>query len=266
MPPPTRDQVLTKAGFELAAIVLLGVLVLVVHLQSPFQRGFYCDDENLLHPYTQDQQFPTSTLGVVWITTALIILIPVELYRNFQVKRPEKLTIHKVPLPWILLDLYRVLGHFLQGALATVLITEVAKVNIGRLRPHFLCLCKPACDSEDVNTFLGTTQDDLEEVYTSLTEDAEDYDGEGVAFKREELLGQMREARFSFMSGHTATSFFTAFFLILYLQVWQYHPINPVPSQSFISFSYVLIPFSKHRLDLMDFQRARGQENTSEYS
>ena len=266
MPPPTRDQVLTKAGFELAAIVLLGVLVLVVHLQSPFQRGFYCDDENLLHPYTQDQQFPTSTLGVVWITTALIILIPVELYRNFQVKRPEKLTIHKVPLPWILLDLYRVLGHFLQGALATVLITEVAKVNIGRLRPHFLCLCKPACDSEDVNTFLGTTQDDLEEVYTSLTEDAEDYDGEGFAFQREELLGQMREARFSFMSGHTATSFFTAFFLILYLQVWQYHPINPVPSQSFISFSYVLIPFSKHRLDLMDFHRARGQENTSEYS
>ena len=266
MPPPTRDQVLTKAGFELAAIVLLGVLVLVVHLLSPFQRGFYCDDENLLHPYTQDQQFPTSTLGVVWITTALIILIPVELYRNFQVKRPEKLTIHKVPLPWILLDLYRVLGHFLQGALATVLITEVAKVNIGRLRPHFLCLCKPACDSEDVNTFLGTTQDDLEEVYTSLTEDAEDYDGEGFAFQREELLGQMREARFSFMSGHTATSFFTAFFLILYLQVWQYHPINPVPSQSFISFSYVLIPFSKHRLDLMDFHRARGQENTSEYS
>ena len=266
MPPPTRDQVLTKAGFELAAIVLLGVLVLVVHLQSPFQRGFYCDDENLLHPYTQDQQFPTSTLGVVWITTALIILIPVELYRNFQVKRPEKLTIHKVPLPWILLDLYRVLGHFLQGALATVLITEVAKVNIGRLRPHFLCLCKPACDSEDVKTFLGTTQDDLEEVYTSLTEDAEDYDGEGFAFQREELLGQMREARFSFMSGHTATSFFTAFFLILYLQVWQYHPINPVPSQSFISFSYVLIPFSKHRLDLMDFHRARGQENTSEYS
>ena len=266
MPPPTRDQVLTKAGFELAAIVLLGVLVLVVHLQSPFQRGFYCDDENLLHPYTQDQQFPTSTLGVVWITTALIILIPVELYRNFQVKRPEKLTIHKVPLPWILLDLYRVLGHFLQGALATVLITEVAKVNIGRLRPHFLCLCKPACDSEDVNTFLGTTQDDLEEVYTSLTEDAEDYDGEGFAFQREELLGQMREARLSFMSGHTSTSFYAAFFLILYLQVWQYHPINPVPSQSFISFSYVLIPFSKHRLDLMDFHRARGQENTSEYS
>ena len=266
MPPPTRDQVLTKAGFELAAIVLLGVLVLVVHLQSPFQRGFYCDDENLLHPYTQDQQFPTSTLGVVWITTALIILIPVELYRNFQVKRPEKLTIHKVPLPWILLDLYRVLGHFLQGALATVLITEVAKVNIGRLRPHFLCLCKPACDSEDVNTFLGTTQDDLEEVYTSLTEDAEDYDGEGVAFKREELLGQMREARLSFMSGHISTSFFTAFFLILYLQVWQYHPIHPVPSQSLISFLYLLIPFSKHRLDLMDFHRARGQENTSEYS
>ena len=193
-------------------------------------------------------------------------MIPVELYRNFQVKRPEKLTLHKVPLPWILLDLYRVLGHFLQGGLARVLITEVAKVNIGRLRPHFLCLCKPACDSEDVNTFLGTTQDDLEEVYTSLTEDAEDYDGEGFAFQREELLGQMREARFSFMSGHTATSFFTAFFLILYLQVWQYHPINPVPSQSFISFSYVLIPFSKHRLDLMDFHRARGQENTSEYS
>ena len=222
MPPPTRDQVLTKAGFELAAIVLLGLLVLVVHLQSPFQRGFYCDDENLLHPYTQDQQFPTSTLGVIWTTTTLIIVIPVELYRNFQVKRPEKLTIHKVPLPWILLDLYRVLGHFFQGGLATLLITEVAKVNIGRLRPHFLYLCKPTCDSNNVNTFLGTTQDDLEEVCTSLTEDAQDSEGEGVSLKREELLGQMREARLSFMSGHTSTSFYAAFFLILYLQVWEY--------------------------------------------
>ena len=174
MAPPTRDQVLTKAGFDLAAIVLLGLLVLVVHLQSPFQRGFYCDDENLLHPYTQDQQIPTSTLGVIWMTTTLIIVLPVELYRNFQVKRPEKLTIHKVPLPWILLDLYRVLGHFLQGGLATLLITEVAKVNIGRLRPHFLYLCKPSCDSNNVKTFLGTTQDDLEKVCTSLTEYAED--------------------------------------------------------------------------------------------
>ena len=222
MPPPTRDQVLTKAGFELAAIVLLGLLVLVVHLQSPFQRGFYCDDENLLHPYTQDQQFPTSTLGVIWMTTTLIIVLSVELYRNFQVKHPEKLTIHKVPLPWILLDLYRVLGHFLHGGLATLFITEVAKVNIGRLRPHFLYLCKPDCDSNNVNTFLGTTQDDLEEVCTSLNEDAEDSEGEGVSFKREELLGQMREARLSFMSGHTSTSFYAAFFLILYLQVWEY--------------------------------------------
>ena len=45
--------------------------------------------------------------------------------------------------PWIAVELYRHFGYFTLGALTTLLFTELAKYNIGRLRPHFLTLCKP---------------------------------------------------------------------------------------------------------------------------
>ena len=48
MTPPTQQQIFTKAGFELVAILALGAACLGVHKQKPFQRGFFCDDETLL--------------------------------------------------------------------------------------------------------------------------------------------------------------------------------------------------------------------------
>lgn len=224
--PPSKQQIITKAVFELIACAIFGVAFLVIHNREPFQRGFYCDDETILHPYTENQRFPAVVAAIIWVVVWVAIVAPVELFRSCQITRPPC----PLPLPWIVLDVYRVLGHFVQGGFATVLITEVAKVSIGRLRPHFLDLCRPNLElckiSENdsvANKFVGTTMESLKEVCTSF-KSIED-NGELVLrdgttpLSLDDLETKMREARLSFMSGHTSTSFYAAIFLILYLQV-----------------------------------------------
>merc|ERR1711973_506231 len=175
--PPSKQQIITKAVFELIACAIFGVAFLVIHNQKPFQRGFYCDDETILHPYAEAQKCPAVAAGIIWVVALVAIVAPVELFRSCQITRPPC----PLPVPWIVLDVYRVFGHFLQGGLATVLITEVAKVSIGRLRPHFLDLCKPdlsKCqlsyadsdeDSHVSNKFVGTTEESLKKVCTSIS-------------------------------------------------------------------------------------------------
>merc|ERR1711973_226581 len=168
--PPSKQQIITKAVFELIACAIFGVAFLVIHNREPFQRGFYCDDEAILHPYAEAQKFPAVTAGIIWVVVWVAIVAPVELFRSCQITRPPC----PLPVPWIVLDVYRVLGHFVQGGFATVLITEVAKVSIGRLRPHFLDLCRPNCPADEPNKFLGTTKESLEAVCQSFNKSRED--------------------------------------------------------------------------------------------
>ena len=87
MPPPSQQQIFTKAAFELVSVCLFGAAFLVVHNQEPFHRGFYCDDESLLHPYPGDQQFPATLAFIIWAVVFALIVIPVELFRNSQIKK-----------------------------------------------------------------------------------------------------------------------------------------------------------------------------------
>ena len=217
MPLPTQKQIFTKAGFELVATLAFGAACLVVHKQEPFQRGFYCDDKTLKHPYKHSEQFSTTKCAVIWAIVLPLIVVPVELFRNSQIKIKSPIC-----LPWLVIDLYRVFGHFVQGALGGLLVTEVAKVSIGRLRPHFLDLCSPdpkICGSNS-NKF-WTTPEDLQELCTNFGElSSLDYStGNRSASTGPKFEKLMREARLSFTSGHASTSFYTALFLVLYLQV-----------------------------------------------
>ena len=240
--PPTPQQIFTKAAFELVAVIAFGAGFLVVHNQDPFVRGFYCDDEALKHPYTEPQRFPADLAFVIWLIVFILIVIPVELFRNSQI-RTKNLTAGRVPLPWLVLDLYRVLGHFVQGFLATLLITEVAKVSIGRLRPHFLDLCgvdKEMCENKP-DKFWGTTPAELKGVCTNFQNFGEltfqnDTEGNSIFLTEPEFKKMMREARLSFMSGHTSTAFYAALFLILYLQVC-YLSFTPPPQLLSLIFS-----------------------------
>ena len=95
---------------------------------------------------------------------------------------------------------FRILGYFAIGALFCTLTTELAKYNIGRLRPYFLTVCKP-----DLNPELCEDEHHFQKFVTEYT------------CHPEADAKMVREARKSFLSGHSSFSFYSATFIIMYL-------------------------------------------------
>ena len=104
------------------------------------------------------------------------------------------------------------------GLLCCILVTDVAKYSVGRLRPHFLTLCNPdynnVCFDEEAYYSDGEGEF-LNSFYQKYVNESDVCDNE-----KSHLL---HEARLSFMSGHASFSFYCATFLIMYMknsQLW----------------------------------------------
>jgi hypothetical protein len=89
---------------------------------------------------------------LIWLATVSAALVVVEgaLFAVYKYPDREKSLLryaepHRknlvAKIPYVAIELGRILGHFLLGALATLLTTEMAKYKVGRLRPYFLTLC-----------------------------------------------------------------------------------------------------------------------------
>ena len=114
--------------------------MLVYLLVNPFDRGFYCTDETIRFPYKADT-VPLWAAGLYGVCAGIFFVIVAELYLS----RPccvneEKFDSHQNK--FILNSIHGVLLYSL-GAISTLLITEVGKHTIGRLRPHFIEVCNP---------------------------------------------------------------------------------------------------------------------------
>ncbi|KAG8456615.1 hypothetical protein GDO86_002406 [Hymenochirus boettgeri] len=90
--------------------------------------------------------------------------------------------------------IYKAIGTFIFGAATSQSLTDIAKYTIGRLRPHFLDVCKP--NWSKINCSLGYIEN----------------------FVCEGNAAQSNEARLSFYSGHSSFSMYCMVFLALYLQ------------------------------------------------
>jgi len=212
---PTCLDVISKASLEvlgmIALLLPLGYIYVFSSHYDPFHRGFFCDDENLKHPY-KEQTVPIAQALVIWAVVSIVSILLVETLRSSAEqgkRRPEPIPGQKHP-PWIAVEIYRHFGYFALGALGCLLFTEIAKYTIGRLRPHFLTLCQPKLDSELCDDEYGykkfvTEQED--EICMGL-----ERNGGNITKK------QLHEARLSFLSGHSSFSFYCGTFLIVYLQ------------------------------------------------
>ena len=101
-------------------------------------------------------------------------------------------------IPRVVIETYRILGYFTIGALYCTLTTELAKYKIGRLRPYFLTVCNMSLTDAMCKDDYG--------YYKFVT----DYTCTGD-------VKMVREARKSFLSGHSSFSFYCATFIIMYL-------------------------------------------------
>ncbi|KAL2736391.1 putative phosphatidate phosphatase isoform X1 [Vespula maculifrons] len=139
--------------YYLYEFVIVSLAVLMFFLfGKPYKRGFFCNDESLMHPY-HSSTVTSAMLYVTGLFLPICTMIAGEyLYgRQYSTESSKILFGYTIP-PWLWMAYIKV-GVFGFGAATTVLVTDVAKYTIGRLRPHFMTLCVP-----DINCSLPENQ------------------------------------------------------------------------------------------------------------
>ena len=91
---------------------------------EPVKRGFYCDDESIKHPIVEEE-ISVSEAFIIWACITLLIVPAIEVlhlyvFNDTGVQQPRVCNI-----PWIIIELYRMLGYCLLGGLCSLLTTEV---------------------------------------------------------------------------------------------------------------------------------------------
>ncbi|XP_053144400.1 phospholipid phosphatase 2 [Hemicordylus capensis] len=177
--------------------VALDVLCLVVAslpftiltlVNSPYKRGFYCNDSSIRYPYKMDTITHGLMAGVI-IPCVVGIISTGEAYLVYTERLYSRSEFNNY-----LAALYKVVGTFLFGAAISQSFTDLAKYMIGRLRPNFLAVCDP--DWSKVNCSM----------YVQL---------EGVC---QGNIRNITESRLSFYSGHSSFGMYCMMFLALYVQ------------------------------------------------
>ncbi|CAL8405670.1 unnamed protein product [Arctogadus glacialis] len=176
---------------DIACLILAGLPFAILNIRhSPFRRGFFCSDDSIRYPY-KDDTITYQLLGGVMIPVLVLTMLI-----------GEWLTVHlnrsKPSSPFsksFLVAVYKAIGTFLFGAAMSQSLTDIAKYSIGRLRPHFLDVCKP--DWTQINCTVG---------------------GYIENFSCQGDTRLSNEGRLSFYSGHSSFSMYCMLFLALYLQ------------------------------------------------
>ncbi|XP_069498213.1 phospholipid phosphatase 3 isoform X1 [Ambystoma mexicanum] len=177
---------------DVFCLLMAGLPFLVIETSTiqPYRRGFYCDDQSIKYPSKPGETINDAVLCAAGILIAILAIITGEFYRIFYLKERCHSFIQN---PYIA-ALYKQVGCFAFGCAISQSFTDIAKVSVGRLRPHFLAVCNP--DFTKVNCSLGYVED----------------------YECRESESKVTEARKSFYSGHASFSMYTMLYLMLYLQ------------------------------------------------
>ncbi|CAF3145574.1 unnamed protein product [Rotaria socialis] len=205
------------------AIVLLAWLLLK-YLVKPVRRAFLCSDLSLYHVEPQKKVFPTWLLFLCAIGIPLIIILLSEgvrwyyLFRKKSAKLAYELQIrskiYRIP-EWVG-NLYIIIGVFIFANCVTAFLTNIGKVTVGRLRPHFI----PSCFQKySYNDFCVNPNDWIVN-YVCLGESSSIVKQKDGAY----------DIRQSFPSGHASAAFCGLIFLALYIhKVWKYRNFGLFP-------------------------------------
>jgi len=201
---------LVKICLDFGCLTVIGIPLLCLYFSGkPFRRGFYCDDTSIRYPF-KESTISSGLLYVYAIGIPVIIISVVELVRyTNSVGDLRWLTgSNNTQLLNFLWITYNELVVWAFGALASQFCTDIAKYSIGRLRPHFLDICRPI----GLDTSLCPPN-------LHIYRYVEDYECQNY-----ESSYRVRDARLSFMSGHSSFSAYSMVFSAIYIQYrvkWQ---------------------------------------------
>ncbi|XP_051541387.1 phospholipid phosphatase 1-like isoform X1 [Myxocyprinus asiaticus] len=176
---------------DIACLVLAGLPLAAFNLGKikPYQRGFFCNDESISYPF-HNSTVTSTVLYTVGFTIPICSMIIGECLLVYLNRIKSKSFCNGY-----VACTYKAIGTFVFGAALSQSLTDIAKYSIGRLRPHFLDVCKP--DWSRINCTRGAYIEDF-----ICTGDA----------------AKFNEGRLSFYSGHSSFSMYCMLFLALYLQ------------------------------------------------
>lgn len=185
----SKRKLLIALDIFCLVLVMLPSMVLHKSTVQPYQRGFYCADDSIRYAY-KNSTVPSSVLTAVGLLLPIASIVIGECYRIHYLNQGSKSFVGN---PYVS-ALYRQVGIFIFGCAVSQSFTDIAKVSVGRMRPHFLDICKP--DYSTINCSLG---------YITQYKCAGD-------------PSKVQEARKSFFSGHASFSMYTMLYLAFYLQ------------------------------------------------
>ncbi|KAH0552788.1 putative phosphatidate phosphatase [Cotesia glomerata] len=182
----------------LCLIILAALLILTNFYIDPHNRGFFCNDQTIMYPRIKKEIISILTLGIIALIILSLIIIG-EIFHARKTRSSQQLLTFKVP-NWITL-IYHKAGTYLIGAITTVLIGDVIKLTIGRLRPHFWDVCVPNIDcnlATNLNRYFGPGEFACTSNFTE---------------------NDFKNARLSFPSSHSSVVTYCGVYFICYLQL-----------------------------------------------
>lgn len=203
----TNKRILCRIGTDVLILMCVGFPILLFFLLGdPYKRGFFCDDESLMHPF-HESTVKSWMLYIIGLVLPVGIVAGVELFKA-NIKQQSSTTSRRYvfngwEVPEWMIECYKKLGIFGFGAATCQLATDIAKYSIGRLRPHFFAVCQPIMRD-------GTNCSDP----INFGRYIEDFTCRGI----NSTPRMLKEVRLSFPSGHSSFSTFTMVYMALYLQ------------------------------------------------
>ena len=179
-------------------IILIPSFVLRFSSVEPIHRGFFCLDTSIQYPYVEHQTVPSYLCLLIWIILS-VFHFTIACMKN----RTWKMLIQGA---------YK----FFLGFSLCLLVTDVTKFSLGRLRPYFMAVCNPDSDLVCYHDQIGEPEYDENGTYYYPEIHHQRYVDEGdICTTLDKNV--LKEARLSFVSGHTSTSFYAAVFLIIFM-------------------------------------------------
>uniref|UniRef100_A0A1I7RW64 AcidPPc domain-containing protein n=2 Tax=Bursaphelenchus xylophilus TaxID=6326 RepID=A0A1I7RW64_BURXY len=195
---------------DFLVLFAIAIPLLIFHeWVKPYKRGFYCDDESIRYPY-RPSTVTRQALIVIGILIPTLLILFTELFRTLTWERKEAhlfrtyeyrdKNVHR-----FIVRLYTFIGYFFVGVCFNQLMVDIAKYTIGRQRPHFMDVCRPNVGYSNCDTHMR------------------EYITEFQCTGTDQYL--IHESQLSFYSGHSAFSFYAAWYTSFYLQARLYRPL-----------------------------------------
>ncbi|GMT22733.1 hypothetical protein PFISCL1PPCAC_14030 [Pristionchus fissidentatus] len=198
----TRELSIGAGVLNFVILYAIAILLFVVPEKiGPYQRGFYCDDESIRFETKPNTVLIKDLFIATFLLSFLIIfLCELFLYFNHDSNAQTHYKWFNFRMPSFLVQTGKFYGYYHAGFVMVVVLTQIPKYIVGRMRPHFMDVCRPTPGYVCMNPHEYVTN------YTCI---------EPTDYKHAHYL---LEARMSFFSGHAAASLYFAVVISLYLQ------------------------------------------------